>query len=264
MDWIIYFCTGIGAGILSGLFGLGGGIIIVPSLLFIFTQKEFASSHLMQFATSTSLAAMLFTTGMATWSHSRRHNVQWSLLKFMVPALLVGALGGAWLVRMLSTQTLRYAFVVFIGILGIQIILGAKKEEILLPHSRAHAKPILLLFGLGVGVITSLLGIGGGVLMIPFFMWFGLPMVKASATSIACVFPTILTGALASAFIAKDIQGLPPQTWGYVYWPAALMIGVASLLGTPLGVYLAMRLPVPLLKRLFGGLLLIAAWRMIE
>lgn len=261
MDLLIYLLVGICAGVLSGLLGLGGGLIFVPALTFAFTSQGLSEQHIMHLATATSLATMILTTLMATWSHHKRGGVQWSLIKLLIPGLMGGAWLGVWIADQLTTQGLRYAFAFFALILGVKMILGANKENVSAVQA-SHAM-VLLLCATGIGILAGILGLGGGIMLVPLLLWAGLPMPKASATSAACAFPTALTGTLTAVIVGWHTPGLPTMTWGYVYWPVALILGVASLLGAPLGVYLAYRLSVRVIKRIFGGILLLIALRML-
>ncbi len=267
MEFLGLVILGIFAGVLSGLLGLGGGVILVPGLMAFFIFKHFPSQVLMQFATGTTLTAMIFTTGMATWAQNKYKNVRWPLLKILLPGLLIGAACGALLLRYISTNHLRYGFVFLVSILGIRMLVGiemifnADNEAI---KMRSHSRIVVFMLTGIIGVLASLLGIGGGVLLIPFLMWLGLPMVQATSTSIASVFPTITLGAIGAMFVGwHSHQALPPLTVGYVYWPGALLIGVGSVCGVPAGAYLANHLPTRIIKRIFGGVLLIAAWQML-
>ncbi|MBN9287689.1 MAG: hypothetical protein BGO43_02740 [Gammaproteobacteria bacterium 39-13] len=259
--FLAYVIVGIFTGILSGLLGLGGGVIIVPALTVLFAWQEFPSEYIMHLAIGTSLATMIITTIMVTWSYHRRSAVQWSLLKFFLPGIVIGSLCGVSIGKHLSTQDLRYAFALFTIILGVRIIWHANAPHITKPIT--VPAPILFLFALLVGVLAGILGIGGGIVLIPLFLWLGLSLTHASATSAACAFSTAFSGALTSILVGWKASGLPAMTLGFVYWPVALLLGIASLIGAPVGVYLAHRLPVPVIKRIFGGILLIIAWRML-
>lgn len=256
-----YVIVGILTGILSGLLGLGGGIIIVPALASLFALQDIATESLMHIAIGTSLATMILTTVMVTWSYHRRGAVQWSLLKFFMPGIILGSLCGVSIGKYLSTDDLRIAFALFVIILGVRIIWRANTP----PMTKSLAIPatVLFLFAAMVGILSGVLGIGGGIVLIPLFMWLGLSLPQASATSAACAFSTALTGTMTSILVGWKVSGLPAMTLGFVYWPVALLLGLASIIGAPIGVFLAHILPVPMIKRIFGGILLLVAWRML-
>lgn len=261
MDLLGYVLLGIITGVFSGLLGLGGGVIMVPALIFLFSRQSFSNEHLMHLATGTSLAAMIMTTFMATWSHHKRGGVQWSLLKYFLPGTMMGALMGVWIAKHISTQNLRWTFACFATLLGLKLVFASNNKE---AEALRKLNPVILfLFALCIGILSGLLGLGGGVLLIPLFLWLGLKMTQSSATSAACAFWTSITGAISSVIVGWHVSDLPPYTLGFVVWPVALILGFTSLFGAPLGVMLAHRLPVGVIKRIFGGVLLLIAWRMV-
>ncbi len=269
MEILAYIIIGILTGIMSGLLGIGGGVIMVPALVAIFTWQALPQDlspgtrliYDIQLVTGTSLAAIVMTTLMAAWSHQKRGSVQWSLLKTFIPGTVVGALIGVWLAKQISTHQLQVFFAFFAIALGLRLIWGANKKERV---AKSPPHPMLLLFfATLVGMLSGMLGLGGGVLLVPIFLWVGITMIQASATSAACAFPTAISGTIMAVITGWHEPGLPALSWGFVYWPAALILGLASLLGAPMGVVLANRLPVAMIKRIFGVVLMLIAVRML-
>lgn len=260
MVLLSYILLGLITGIFSGLLGLGGGVIIVPALVAMFTWQGM-TQNIMHLAIGTSLAVMVWTTLMTAWSHNKRGAVNWLLLRWLLPGTILGAAIGVTIARSLSSQGLRHAFAVFTLLLGLKMILGANGQE---KKERSLNRVWLFLLALVAGILSGILGLGGGVILIPLLLWLGQPMVRASATSAACSFPTALTGALGAVITGWHMAGLPSMSWGYVYWPVAVMLGIASLFGAPIGVRLAHRLPVPTIKRIFGAMLFMVAWQMFR
>ncbi|MBS0290428.1 MAG: sulfite exporter TauE/SafE family protein [Proteobacteria bacterium] len=261
MIFIAYFIIGIITGVMSGLLGLGGGVIMVPALTFLFSWQAFPEQHIMHLATGTSLAAMIMTTMITVWSHNKRGVVQWSLLQYFLPGAMLGSLLGVYFARFISTNHLKIIFALFIIILGLRLIWGANRKNKIAKNF--PPKIFLFLLATLIGMLSGMIGLGGGLLFIPLFLWLGNSMVQASATSAACAFPTALTGALMAAIVGWHIEGLPAKTWGFIYWPGALTFGLASLISSPFGVSMAHHLPVPTLKRIFGGVLLVIAIRLL-
>lgn len=257
-----YLIIGLCAGLLSGLLGLGGGGVIVPALLALFSQLQFPAEHLMHIVTATSLAAIAITAAMTTWLQNKRKAVQWSVLKWLIPGMMSGACVGIVIANALPGYLLKNAFAFFCLLQGGTMLIGNGQ---LLPTTAKPRLNILpaFLIAMIIGVCAGLLGIGGGILLIPFLLWYGLEMPAVSATSAASALPTALSGALSAMVVGWHIPGLPMESIGYVYWPAALTIGVASLVAAPFGVSLVHRLPVKWVKRFFGGILLIVAWTMM-
>lgn len=256
----MYIVIGLVAGLLSGLIGIGGGVVIVPSLAVLLAAKHFPQAYLMQVVIATSLACITITTLVSTWSQNKRGAVNWRLLGILIPSLVVGVLLGMWLTKHSSTATLKTGFSVFAVFLGCWMLLRAGKVS-LHAEPKQHAKHWLILLGILVGMSSGLLGIGGGVLLVPILLGFGYPMPQACANSVACAVPTAFTGAIA-AMVMGWHQVDWPNLVGFVYLPAAIIIGLASAFSAPIGVYLCHRLPVSVIKRVFGGILLLIAWQM--
>ncbi|MGE3319724.1 MAG: sulfite exporter TauE/SafE family protein [Candidatus Berkiella sp.] len=249
---------GLGAGLLSGLLGLGGGVVIVPSLLMIFSWQQFPNAQMMQIATSTSLAVIVTTSIMTTWVQSKRKTVKWHVLKWLVPGMMFGALLGIVVGQYLPSHLLKTTFAFFCIIQAIKMILGQTPTK---THELRKVTIIIpFLLSVIIGMSSGLLGIGGGLLVIPLLLWYGLAVPEVSATSAASAFPTALSGAATAMVVGWHIPELPPQCWGFVYWPAALVIGLSSLVAAPLGVWLVHHLPVLIVKRIFGGILLFVAF----
>ena len=252
--------VGLTSGLITGLVGLGGGVIIVSAMIFLFTKLGFSHQHIMHLSTATSLAAMIFTGSIAVWSHHKRKTINLPLLKIFVPGTMSGAFFGVVLARDISSYWLSQFFACVTFLLAIYIILFTKEKSHRVNHPHLI---IMILLAFVTGVLAGLIGIGGGIILVPIFLWLGLSMKGAAVNSIICALPTVMTGAISAMIIGWNVKGLPPMTLGYVYWPAALGVGVAALFTIPLGVHLAHRLPHLLIKRIFGILLLLIAWRML-
>lgn len=257
---IAYLAIGLLAGILSGLLGLGGGVVIVPALVAIFTWQKFPSDISMHMAAGTSLAVVMLTTASATWSQHKRKAVAWNYLKYLIPGMVIGAIIGVYLGERLSSQALRYAFAIFCVVLAYRLIFAKVKP--LNAELRLYSKWALLTIALFAGVLAGLLGIGGGAIVIPLLMWLGLSMPMVSGTSAACAFPTAVTGSIFSMIVGLHYYGLPDYSTGFIYWPAAIILGVGSMIAAPAGVALAHRLPEKTVKRIFALILVLIAWQM--
>lgn len=258
---ICYFIIGLLAGILSGLLGLGGGVVIVPALMILFEKQNFLPANLMHLAIGSSLAIVMFATMMTTYSQHKRKALAWNLLKVMIPGTVLGAIIGVVLGKQLSTQFLSYVFAAFCFLLAIKMLIGKENVQ---EHKKPQSPHPFILLGTAIvaGILAGLLGIGGGAILIPLLIWFGLPMVVVSGTSAACAFPTAFTGAISSIIVGLHTPGLPSYSTGFIYWPAVIIIGMSSMLAAPVGVYLAHHLPEKTIKRIFGGILLVIAWQM--
>lgn len=255
----IYVLTGMFAGVVGGMLGLGGGIIIVPVLHFVFLQQGFPSSVLMHLAVTTSLATIIVTSFSATYTHHKKSVVLWPVVNRLAPGIVIGAGLGALLADSLSSNILRVAFGFFEILVALQIWFELKpKAQVTLPETQG-----MICSGTGIGFFSTLLGIGGGTLTVPFLLWCNVNMRNAVAVSSACGFPIAMAGTTALIIAGWDNSVLPVNAISYLYWPAALIIIAMTVFFAPLGARLAHYLPVQTLKRFFSILLLIVGARML-
>ncbi len=261
MEYVGYIIAGFLTGLLSGLIGIGGGVVMVPALVAIFSWQGLAPDHLMQIATGTSLAAMIMTTGTTTWANHKQGSVDWRIFRLMIPGTVIGAVIGVFIAKQIETQLLQKIFGGFAILLALRILWGANGKAAEQPKTN---HPILVIFiGLMTGILSGLLGLGGGVILIPVLLWFGLAMRQSSATSAACAFPTSISGAIMAVVAGWHITTTSEHYLGFVYWPTAIILGIASVVGAPLGVKLANSLPVHIIKRIFAVILMAIAVKMM-
>jgi len=256
---IAYFLLGLFAGTIGGLMGIGGGIIIVPALYYIFIGQGFPSGIIMHLAVATSLATIVFTALAATWTHHRKDAVLWPTVGFLAPGIFVGGVAGAVIANYLPSNALRIGFGVFELLVAIQIASNKRPS----PHRNLPAAGGMVATGGGIGMMSTLLGIGGGTMTVPFLLWCNVNMRNAVATSSACGLPIAFAGATSMIVTGWDNTALLAGSLGYVYWPAALVIIAATVITAPIGARLAHQLPIKTLKRLFAVLLAIVGIRML-
>lgn len=259
MEWLIYLATGAFAGLLAGLLGVGGGLIIVPVLVLSFAAQGIANEVQMHLAVGTSLATIIFTSLSSVYAHHRRGAVAWSALRTMAPGIVVGALCGALIARWLPTLSLRYLFGAFELFVAVQMALSLKPA----PHRGLPDKWGMNAAGAVIGLLSALVGVGGGTLTVPFLLWCNVTIQRAIATSAACGLPIAVAGAAGFMISGWGNAQLPEGSSGYLYWPALLGVATASVLLAPLGARLTHSLPTAVLKQLFALLLLGLALRML-
>ena len=250
--FLIYLLAGVGAGILAGLFGVGGGLIIVPVLAYLFAMQGMDGSVQMHLAVGTSLATIVFTSLSSIYAHHRRGAVRWELVLRLSPGIVLGALLGAIVADWMETAELRRFFAVFETLVGVSLLLNFQgKPTRTLPKTFG-----LFVTGKLIGIVSSIVGIGGGTMTVPFLAWCNVPMRESVATSSAVGLPIALAGT--AGFVVMGLQGSVAVDWaiGYFYAPAFIGIVLASVGFAPLGAWLAHRLPSSSLKRIFGVFLL--------
>jgi uncharacterized protein len=255
---LIYLGVGAIAGVLAGLLGVGGGLVIVPMLVYCFTRQGLPDEHIMHIALGTSLASIIFTSISSFIAHHRKGAVNWAVVKKISLGIVLGTFSGTWLAAGLSTGFLKGFFVVFLYYVASQMILNKKPS----PSRELPGSAGMFAAGGTIGVVSSLVGIGGGSLSVPFMIWCNLPVHTAIGTSAAIGFPIAVAGSVGYLVNGLQATSLPPLSLGYLYLPALLGIVLASVITAPLGVKLAHSLPVPLLKRIFALLLFAVATKM--
>jgi len=256
---VMYSAVGAVAGVLAGLLGIGGGLVIVPMLVYCFTRQGISYDLIMHLALGTSMASIMFTAVSSFYSHHKRGAVQWTIVRRIALGILLGTFLGSCFAANMSTNFLKVFFVIFLYYVAVQMLMDRKAAPSRqLPGSAG-------MFGVGnvIGAVSSLVGIGGGTLSVPFMMWCNVSVHQAIGTSAAIGFPIAIAGTVGYIWNGLDAQNLPVYSVGYVYLPALLGIVCASVLTAPLGVRLAHRLPVPKLKRAFAILLFAVGTRML-
>lgn len=245
-EFFMYLMIGITAGFLSGLLGVGGGLVVVPALLLVFHLLKFFPGNLMQTAVGTALAAMIFTSGASAWAH--RLGVNGGLFKSLTPGLLLGSVLGAFIAHLLPTKQLQFIFGVFVFLFGTYLLLTANFKDI---EADLHPSTLIMsIIGIFIGGLSSILGIGGGIITVPVLALFGTSFQHAISTSAATGFLIAVVGTL--SFLFFGLKGGNEHELGYIYMPAFLIIGVSAAFIAPIGAKYAYSTPTIILKRLFG------------
>lgn len=257
--FISYMLMGAFAGVLAGLLGIGGGLVIVPILYFCFTKQGIPHEVMMHLALGTSLATIIFTSISSCIAHHKRGAVRWDILKSIAVGILIGTFLGTCIASLLSTDFLKGFFGIFLYYVSYQMISGKKPEP-----SRQVPGP-LPMFGAGgiIGIFSSLVGIGGGTLSVPFLTWCNVPIHTAIGTAAAIGLPIAISGTAGYVYNGWGAANLPDWSIGYVYLPALLGIVSMSVITAPLGAKLAHSLPVTRLKKVFAILLFVVGSRML-
>lgn len=255
MELLLYGVIGCLAGFLAGLLGVGGGLVIVPALFAIYLTFDFPSAHLMHVALGTSLTSIIFTSLSSVWAHHREKAVFWDAVKQLTPGILLGAFVGAWVAKFLPTQPLQWIFAAFECFVATQMLLNIK------PNPQRELPGRAGMFGVGnvIGGVSSVVGIGGGTLTVPFLVWCNVAIKKSIATSAACGLPIAIAGGFGYLMAGYSVEQLPDNTIGFIHLPSLLGIVSASVLVAPLGAKAAHLLPANRLKQIFACLLYIIA-----
>ncbi|MCL6264195.1 sulfite exporter TauE/SafE family protein [Craterilacuibacter sp. RT1T] len=247
------------AGFLAGLLGVGGGLVIVPVVVGVLSAAHLGGAHVQHLAVGTSLAVMVFTSISSVRAHQQRGAVDWAIVRRMAPAMVLGTLAGSLIAGWIPGRELRWFFVIYAYVIGLQMYLGAKP-----PASRA-LPGVAGQWGAGgvIGVISSWVGIGGGSMSVPFMSWCNVPVHTAIGTSAALGWPIAVSGAIGYLASGWGQTGLPWGSLGFIYLPAMLTLMVMTVLLAPVGARAAHRLPVAKLKKAFALLMAVMATQML-
>ena len=242
---------GLGTGFLAGLLGMGGGMLMVPFLTIILTNKGYPAEFVVKMAVATSLATICFTSMSSVRAHARRGAVLWHVVKVLAPGILLGSLVGAQVAVALPGRVLSILFAVFIAFSATQMFLNRKPKPSRTLPGRAGT------FAMGglIGLLSSLVGAGGAFVSVPFMTWCNIKIHDAVGTSAALGFPIAFAGTLGYIYAGQGLPQMPPGSIGYLYLPGLIIIATGSMLMAPLGARTAHRMDIQPLKRLFAVVL---------
>lgn len=255
----VYLAVGVIAGIMAGLLGVGGGLLIVPALVIAFTVQGVSDAVLMHLAVGTSLATIVFTSIASIRAHHKRGAVLWPVFAQLTPGIVLGALTGSAIAGLLPGEQLRTLFGLFALIVSLQMGMDLKPS----PHRQLPGPVGMGVAGAAIGVVSAVVGIGGGSMTVPLLTWCNVTVRQAVATSSACGLPIALAGAAGFVATGWGAQELPDMSTGFIYWPAFAGITAASMLSAGLGARLAHSLPAASLKRVFALFLLVIGLHLI-
>ncbi|WP_148253199.1 sulfite exporter TauE/SafE family protein [Aidingimonas lacisalsi] len=257
--WGAYLVLGALAGTMAGLFGVGGGLIIVPVLVMGFGLQGIDEAVIMHLAVGTSLATIMITGASSAWSHYRRGSLHWPWFLALLPGLILGAIAGVFIAGALSSGLLGTLFGVFVWLMAIRLAVGFTPRV----GHRAPGRAVMVLAGVVIGAISSLFGIGGGALTVPWLSRAGASMTRAVGTSATCGLPIALFGTLTFMAIGWGEARLPAIATGFVMWPVVLCIAITSVPFARLGARLAHRLPARVLRLGFATLLAVVGTKFL-
>jgi len=251
--------AGLLAGLVAGLFGIGGGIIIVPVLYYLFTELGYGQ-HAIHIAIATSLATIIATSIRSVMAHHRRGAVDWAVVRAWTPWIVIGTLVGSQLAARIPGRELTIFFGCVMLVLSAQIGLGRPNWRLAedLPGGPAR-------WGLGglIGALSAMLGIGGGTLGVSLMTLCGRSIHQSVATAAGFGAAIGVPGAIGYVAAGWNQAGLPPGAAGYVNLFAFAILSVFTVSMAPVGAWIAHALPARSLKRLFAVGLAIIAVKMV-
>lgn len=244
---LLYLVIGAGAGVIGGLLGIGGGVIVVPSLLFVFSLLGLPKDHIMHLVIGTSLACTAINALSATYFHNKHKKVDWLVVGKILPGVVLGSLGGSLMAKSVPGHFLQVIFGAFALCFSIHLIrsqLSLVKKRTIHPKMR-----VLSTWGFLVSCLSNLLGVGGGIFMVPLLTHYHFNARKVIGTSSCLSFCVSFLGAL--LFLRKT-EFITPLSYGYIYLPAFFAIAVSGSITSIYGVKLAQRLSISLIRKIFA------------
>lgn len=265
---VYYVIAGALAGLLAGLLGIGGGMIIVPALIYIFALQGVPEIALTHIGIGTSLATIIVTSISSLRAHHSKGAVNWDVWKRMTPGLIGGSLIGAGVASVIHGNSLQAIIGVGAFLVGLKMLF--MKTKALEENDFSKLPSPLGQTGLGsfIGMVSAIFGIGGGTLTVPFLSYFGLKIQNAVGTSAACGLPIAAAGAVGFLFFGQFVdasikEALPTGVFGFVHIYAFVCVSLASFFTARIGAKLAHKLPAKTLKKAFAVLLLIVGIKLV-
>ena len=238
-------------GYLAGLLGVGGGMLMVPFMIFVLSAKSIPPQYVVKMAIATSLATICFTSIASVRAHHQRGAVLWPIARLLAPGIAIGSLLGAQVAKALPSQALAVLFALFVSFSATQMLIDKKPR----PSRQLPGTGGMLAAGGVIGLLASLVGAGGAFVSVPFMTWCNVRIHNAVATSAALGFPIAAAGTVGYVIAGWSQGDMPAGTLGFVYLPALITISAASVLTAPLGARTAHRLNMRELRRVFACLL---------
>jgi uncharacterized membrane protein YfcA len=257
--WLAYPVLGVFVGLFAGLLGVGGGAIMVPVLTTLFTYQGFSPEVVVHMALGSSMAGIVLTSIASARTHIQHQAVRFDALSPMAAGVLLGTFAASYVASLIESRILAIFFACFIAYVAVQMIMNWKPKA---------ARPLpgqvgLAAAGFVIGAVSALVAIGGGTLTVPFLTWCQVPVTHAIGTSAALGIPISVTGTIGYVVNGWNDPNLPPFSLGYLYLPAVVGVSLTSMLTAPIGARWTHRLPVPVLKRIFAGVLLLLLAKML-
>lgn len=258
MDWLIYAVAGLLSGFLGGLLGIGGGLVIVPGLLLVFSWQEIAPEVATHLAIGSSFGTILLTSMSSIVAHHQRRNVHWEAVKPLSMGMLAGTVIGVVLVAQVRSDALQTIIGIYACLMAIRSLGSSRWKQYPFP-----TRPVLATSGVAVGFISSWFGIGGGTLTVPLLIRWQLTTVRAVGTAAACSFPIALSASLSNIYLGWSKPLLPDTAWGFVYPQAVIAMACFSIPSARLGARVATWVSDTVLQRLFAVFLISVAIRFL-
>jgi uncharacterized membrane protein YfcA len=260
MHYLLYLIVGAVSGALAGLLGIGGGIVVVPALIFILPATGMPADQVVHVAVATSLATVIVTSSASTWAHHKRGAVQCHIVKRVAIILAVGIILGAILASYIPGDWLARLIALLILVIAVRMFFKKMPSELQQQQKVTEPRWRFFVTNILFGMLSAMLGMGGGTFLVPYLSSkLHCTMQQAVATSSACAVVIGFVATIIYIMLGLQVPDMPVETVGYIYWPAWLGIVISSTACARIGVSLAHRLPAKQLRIIFACLLLVVA-----
>lgn len=253
VDIILLLSSGALVGLLAGLLGIGGGLIVVPILLYLLPQFGIPAELVTHMAIATSMATIVITSVASVRAHNRHGTILWHVFWAMIPGIIIGGLLGSYATKYIPSDSLKMIFGIFALLIATQMIFKFRPSS----NMKEPGKIRLAISGTIISTISALVGIGGGSLTVPYLSFWNTKMAKAVGTSSAIGLPLSVAGTVGFIIAGLQIPDRPAYSLGYVYLPAFLGIVLVSSFTAQLGARLVQKLSSKILTRIFASFLII-------
>ena len=272
MEILVFICVGIFTGLSAGLLGVGGGIVSVPAMVILLPYFDVPQSLVMHIAIATSLLLIIPTSIVSAYSHSRNNAIVWPSVVLMLPGLIAGGLIGAYAVILSERELLQTVFSILLFLIAMYMLFGktrkVSKKKTVKYELKDKSSLIDHFFSWGafiiaslIGAISSLMGVGGGTMTVPYLVWRGITLPNAIGTSAFCGLPIAVSSSL--LFFLSHVEKSQTENPGFIYLPAFSGILIGAMIFTPIGAKLTHRLDVLILKKVFVVTLLAVSVKLL-
>ncbi len=252
---LIFGALGILAGLLAGMFGIGGGLIIVPVLIGTFINLGFDTEIIVQLSIGTAISCIIFTGLSSANAHRKKKSIEFQQFKPVGMGIVFGAFAGALFAVQIKGSILQLSIATFLLLVGLQILFDIRITSKKIRPNKSQS----IFAGSIIGFLSSILGIGGGTFSVPYFRSIGLSLTSAIGTSAACGVPIAIFGTLGYIIAGVNVDILPNMSFGYIYLPALIGVSVTSIFFARHGANLAHYLSQIVLRRLMASWFLIVS-----
>lgn len=256
----IYLALGIGAGFISGILGAGGGVIVVPGLLWLFHYTGAVRPDIaMHVAVATSLATMICVSARSLLSHMKHRIHFLHVYKKLAAGIIVGVIGGSILAHYLHSRVLQIAFGIFVLCMAVLLLVNRKEEQV---EDLPNQFWMSMAGGL-IGLKAGLFGIAASAFSVPFLTYRGVRVHVAVVVSVAIALTVSIFGALTFVLTGLEVSNLPNYALGYVYLPAWVGLSIGGVFVAPLGAKISHLIPGKILKICFAGFCVVIGLKML-